>query len=270
MNQQEQREWFDDELESLHRFEAGEEPKDDFIPDSALRLLPPDRITNLLFHTFNSYFERAEAWSIKCMEDGTTERAIAFMNAHRKIMDDFDFTPHHYYNDMARTIGHHAKCRKDEQFLESLPAKVVQARRSVSTPLSGPPTPCTVLSWINNVESGSPSPMPNLSPEIVEHISTGSPIPQSCYPRRVRPTDVEHLPMKIQKKARTTKGTGKRKKIFTTPRKPRTPLLKDESKGPRSTKRKTSDDDDDAVDIGSHVKNSRKRRHRAGRAIKGK
>ncbi len=141
--------WYHRQLDRLHR----EAPAvDRTTPEDALRHLPIESLAEVIDTTFKNYDTRATIFAERCLEEGNVDTFHAFLKAHHDIMQRFGLPSPNHYRDMARIIGFHF-IRKVERKIGIEPTEVKNFVVQIpDSPLSGPPTPGSILSWVNNLD----------------------------------------------------------------------------------------------------------------------
>jgi hypothetical protein len=199
--------------------------------------------------------------------DGKLDTYLAFMKAHHDILEQFDIPTPNFYRDMAHIIGHHFIRKKEKQLGITNPTKI-SIYAQPDSPLSGSPTPPSVLSWINKVEDSASEPPPFLEESLPEPAAntpednfSGTPIepaprepeltksvspPQrQRHPRKAKTESVNQGPVEslpTQKKHMTSNGAGRGRRAAKKEPTPSTIIEKDANKQPKGTKRQRPGD----------------------------
>ena len=175
--------WYHKQLDRLHE----EAPSGDkTVPAEALRHLPVECLAEVLDLTFDHNDPRS--FGERCLVEGDKTKFDEFIRAQLDIFERFGLLYSNHYRNMARIIAHHFIRKVEEKMGYTRPShiQVKVPMISRSPPSSGPPTPCTVLSWINNVvDSASQPGTPTPECGIFEQHSDPAPEALQCTATRV-------------------------------------------------------------------------------------
>lgn len=258
--------WYGRQLDRLHR-EAPVDKKT--TPEDALRHLPIECLAEVLDTTFKNYDTRASVFAERCLVEGDMDTYHAFIKAHHDILEQFDMPSPNHYQDMARIIGnHYIRQAERRNGITRTTIVKVSSPKMPNSPLSGSPTPPSVLSWINKVEDSISEPPPFLeeslpepaantpedsfsgtpiepAPRAPEPTESASPPQRQRHPRKAKTESVnqglvESLP--TQKKQTTSNGAGRGRRAAKKEPTPSTIIEKDANKQPRGTKRQRPGD----------------------------
>lgn len=177
--------WYYSQLSRLHdEAPAGEKT----VLEEALRHLSIEslaEIIDVLFVDCKYLHVNAEQWLI----DGDKNKCADFIKKQSDMFEQYQLLKPGYYRAVARIIAHFF-IRKAEQKMGIRKPEYIQINvpKLPDSPLSGPPTPCSVDSWIATLQP-SFDPILELSPprDIIDQPSEAVQLMTTIHPQRQQP-----------------------------------------------------------------------------------